>query len=383
MKLVSKLSIVLLSLSFVTLLGTSVRSPLGPGSSDYAALVNQAEDSVRMVAGGGVHALGLPEARSQIEQLGKRPLVPLLSAWSALSVGRLGLLDGSSSIRLPWLILAGLLPLSVFFVLVERFGATTATGAACWLLFSPGFVTGALLAKSSALAVWSGWLVLAAYAVWRRERARRERRERLILCGVLALVCFGLSLGAVWVVPVLLLHALSSDGAQALRSAERGQLPVSTAALLVVAVLPLAVIVWDPLLWHADMPTLIRRVFEEEDAVRSVLPRLAPFVVPGLLAVCGLSALALRGLARRFATGEFRPRRDHAATGLLVALGLLGGGLCWTLGVSSGSEFALELIRPFLACLVALGAAALASRFAARRARWAELALVALALLVR
>jgi len=293
------------------------------------------------------------------------------------------LLDGSSSIRLPWLMLAALLPLSVFLLLVERFGAKTAAYAACWLLFSPGFVTGALTAKSSALAVWSGWLVFAAYAAWRRERVGRARRDRLLLCGALALACFGISLGAAWVVPVLLLHSLISGDAQALRSAERGQLPVSTAALLVVALLPVAIVVWDPLLWHADVPTLIRRVFEEEDAVRVEVPRLAPFVVPGLLAVCGLGALALSGLARRFATGEFRPQRDRGTTGLLLVLGLLGGALCWTLGASSGREFASELLRPCLGWLVGLGAGALASRFAARRARLAELALVVLALLVR
>jgi hypothetical protein len=383
MTAVTKLALALLGISLVTLLVASARTPLGPANSDYAALVNQAEDLVRTIAHDGLGALGQSEVRNHVEQLTKRPLTPLLSAWSALSLGRVGLLAASSSIRLPWLILAGLMPLSVFLVLRDRYGARTALGAACWLLLSPGFIDSALAVRPDALGVWSGWLLLAVYAWSERERTLHARRELLAVCGALGLIAFGLSLQALWVLPLILVHALSVRSAQGLRASGRGQVLIPATALLLLAVLPVAIVACDPLLWHADAPTLIRRVFDEEDPASSVTSRFAPFFVPGLLSLCGLVALALHGLSRRFATGRYRPARDRSGIGLLLGLGLLCAALCAWFGASSGRQFAVELLRPFLACLVGIGAAALSSRFAARHAQFAEAGLLVVALLVR
>jgi hypothetical protein len=379
----TKLALALLGVSLVTLLVVSARTPLGPANSDYAALVNQAEDLVRTVARDGLGAFGRSEVRNHVEQLTKRPLTPLLSAWSALSLGRVGLLAASSSVRLPWLILAGLMPLSVFLVLRDRYGVRAALGAACWLLLSPGFIDSALAVRLDALGVWSGWLPLAAYAWSERERTLHARRELLAACGVLGLIAFGLSLEALWVLPLILVHALSVRGAQNLRASERGQVLIPATALLLIAVLPVAMVACDPMLWHADAPTIIRRVFDEEDPASSVTSRFAPFFVPALLSLCGLVALALHGLARRFATGQYRPARDRSGIGLLLGLGLLCAALCAWFGASSGRQFAVELLRPFLACLVGIGAATLSSRFATRHAQFAEAGLLVLALLVR
>jgi hypothetical protein len=383
MRVVAKLALALLGASLVTLFVASARTPLGAAHSDYAALVNQAEDLVRTIAHDGFGALGQTEVKSQVEQLTKRPLTPLLSAWSALSLGRVGLLDSPSSVRLPWVILAGLMPLSVFLVLYDRCGTRTALGAGCWLLLSPGFVDSALAVRPDALGVWSGWSLLTVYAWSERERTLHARRALLVACGALGLLAFGLSLDVLWVLPLILVHALSVRGAQELRAAERGQVLIPATALLLIAVLPVAIVACDPLLWHADAPTIIRRVFDEEDPVSSVTSRLAPLFVPGLLSLCGLVALVLHGLARRFATGQYRPARDRSGIGVLLGLGLLCAALCAWFGASSGREFAVELLRPFLACLVGIGAAALSSRFAARRAHLAEAGLLVLALLVR
>ncbi len=380
------LALIVLSASLLALFVASARTPLGPTSSDYAALVNQAEDSLRSLARGGVGALARPDARSGLEQLTKRPLAPLLSAWSALSLGRVGLVSGSTSVRMPWLILAGLMPVSVFVLLRPRWPASAAFGAAFWLVMSPGFVVNALSVRPSVLAVWSGWLVLVAYACVARERAGRVRCMLLIACAVLAWLAFGLSFGALWVAPLLLLHAWSIGGSVSLRALRRGNVPVPAAALLVIAALPVAVIAFDPLLWHADVPAMIRRVFDEEDPVHGSAPPLTPFVLPCLLALAGLAELSRGALARRFATGEFCPRRDPSALGLLLALGLGLAAFCSGLSPRLSSEFATELLRPILACLVAIGAASLASFAFARHARFvafAEAGFLLLTLLVR
>jgi hypothetical protein len=327
--------------------------------------------------------LGEGEARSALEQLTNRPLAPLLSAWSALSLGRIGLLDGSSSVRLPWLILAGLAPVSVFFALRARAGERLAFAAGAWLLFSPGFVASALSVRPTALAVWSGWLVLVAYTCAHRQRIPRVRCALFAACAVLASAAFGLSFSALWVVLVLVAHGLSARPLAALRASERGYLPIPTATLCVLTALPIAVFTFDPVLWHAEVPALIRRVFDEADPSESIAQRVAPLVMPCLLGLVGLAVLAETALARRFATGEFRPARDPSALGLLLALTLFLALVCLLLGAAPGAEFGVELLRPILACLVALGAAELGARLFSRHARWAELAFLLFSLLVR
>jgi hypothetical protein len=206
----TRLALALLGVSLVTLTVLSGRIPLGPLSSDYAALVNQAEDSIHGFAQNGPHILVQPEGRAALEELTKRPLAPLLSAWSALSVGRVGLLDGSSSVRLPWLILAGAMPVSVFLFLRQRASTVTAFGAGFWLFLSPGFVSSALAVRPNALAVWSGWLVLVASVCTGQARTPRARCALSLLCAALACLAFGLSFRALWIVPLLLIHAWSA-----------------------------------------------------------------------------------------------------------------------------------------------------------------------------
>jgi hypothetical protein len=382
MKVDTKFAFGVFGISLVVLFVASARAPLGAASSDYAALVNQAEDVVHALAQGGPSALAQHEVRSQFEQLTTRPLAPLLSAWSALSLGRIGVLDGSSSVRLPWLILAGCATAAVFFLLRDRWGMRTAAGAALWLLLSPGFVTSALSVQPTALGVWSGWLVLVAYAWVARERATPVRAVLSLACGALAFVAFGLSFCALWVVPVMLALAWVSQGRVALLDSERGHVPVPVAALLAVVVLPLAILGFDPALWHTEAPAIIRRVFSGEEPTLASAPRLAPLALPALLGLCGLGALTWHGLGRRFATGEFRPPRDRSALGALLTLSLGSVAAAWGFGVL-GPAFAVELSRPILACLVAIGAASLAGNVGARHARLAEPALLLLALLVR
>jgi len=378
--------LLVLSASFLVLFVASAREPLGPANSDYAALVHQAEDCVRSVAERGLGALGQPQSPALLEPLTKRPLAPLLGAWAALSVGRLGLLDGSSCVRLPWLVLAGLAPASLYWLMLRRWSVATALGGACWLLGSPGFVASALAVRPSALAVWSGWLVLVAGACVRRERRRREQLALLAVCALSAWLAFGLSYAALWILPVLFLHGWGARCSTALQAVRRGRLPGSTVALVVSAAVPVAVLCFDPLLWRPEVPALIRRLFEEEGPAPAVVPRFGPFWLPALLGVVGLFVLVRFALARRFATGEHRPERDPSALGLLLALALFVAALCGLFGASAGQEFALQLLRMPLAILVTLGAAELAKRAFGRdaHATWlAQAGLLALALIVR
>ena len=378
--------LLVLIVSFLVLFGASAREPLGPANSDYAALVNQAEDAVRSVAQRGLGALRQPESLGLLAPRTKRPLAPLLSAWAALSVGRLGLLDGSSSVRLPWLILASLTPASLYWLMLRRWSVATALGGACWLLGSPGFLASALAVSPSVLAVWSGWLVLALGVGAQGERRRRERLALLAACALTAWLAFGLNYAALWALPVLLVHGWGARGSAAVHAVQRGTLPVSTAALFVILAVPVAVVCFDPVLWQLDVPALIRRLLEEEPPVGAVAPRFGPFGLPALIGLVGLFALARTALARRFATGEHRPTRDPSALGLLLGLVLFVAALSGLFGGSAGQEFSSQLLRMPLAVLVTLGAAELAARAFGRAARargLAQAALLALALIVR
>jgi hypothetical protein len=379
----TKLACALLLLSCIVLFLASARQPLGASSSDYAALVNQAEDTVRVAAARGVRALGQPEARSAIERLGNRPLAPLLSAWSALSFGRLGLLDSSSSVRLPWLILAALLPLSLFLLLRARFRSRTAAIASLWLLLSPGFIDGVLSVRASMLAISAGWLVVAGCACAARQRSSRARCWLLIASASCAWIGCGLSFAVTWVIPVLLFYTWLANRERSQQLLARGYLPLPIAPFAVLVALPVAVYSFDPLLWHSAAPALIRRVFEEDDGVSAGAAGLAWLVLPMLVGCVGTLALARAALARRFATGEFRPPRDPSALGGLLASGLICCAVYGLAGTASSREFCLALSRPLLACLVAIGAAFVAERLSARYAHFVEPVLVVLTLLVR
>jgi hypothetical protein len=379
----TKLALALLLFSFIVLFAASAREPLGAGNSDYAALVNQAEEAVRVAAARGVRALAGPESRGAIEQLGNRPLAPLLSAWSALSFGRLGILDGSSCLRLPWLILAALLPLSLFLLLRARFRTRTAAVASLWLLLSPGFIDAALSVRASMLAIAAGWLVVAASACALRQRSPSARCWLLLASAACAWIGCGLSFAVTWIIPVLLLHAWIANRERAERLLEHGYWPLPNVVLVALVALPIAVYSFDPLLWHGDVPALIRRVFEEDDSARAFATGIGSLILPGLFGLVGILAMAHAALARRFATGEFRPSRDASALGGLLTAGLICCAICGIWDSASSRELGLALLRPLLACLVAVGAAFVAERLSARHARFVEPLLVALTLLVR
>ncbi len=365
--------------SLLVLLVLSARSPLGPASSDYAALVNQAEQAVRGVARDGLGFFASAEGSHAVEQLTKRPLAPLLSAWVALSFGRVGLLDGSTCVRLPWLLLAALAAAGTFLMLRRRLPRSSAALGAIWLLASPGFAASALSVAPGALAAWAGWLVLGAAGSAASARTERERCAWSCASGGIALLGFGLSFATVWVVPLLLAHGWLARGRASLTASEHGALPVPPSALCVAIALPLGVVLFDPLLWHSPVPAVIRRVFEETDARSALGTGLGALALSLLLALSGAVALAHAALARRFATGEFRPKRDPSALGLEL---LLASVLC-ALAVPLDGDFAAQLLRPILACLVGFGAASVARRWFVRHAALAEAALLLASLLVR
>lgn len=374
-----KLALAIFAGSLFALLVLSAHSPLGPANSDYAALVNQAENAVRGVASDGFAFFASASGKHAIEQLSKRPLVPLLSAWSALSLGRIGVLDGSTSVRLPWLVLAAIAPACIFLQLRARLATRSAIAGAAWLVASPGFVASALAVSPAALPAWSGWAVLTAAS--RAANARRVGARCAWVCaaGGFALVACGLSFAVLWLVPLVVAHTWLARGGATLQASERGSLPISAAAAAVLCALPLGVLLFDPLLWHVTVPSMIFRLFEEEDAVNAGAVSFGSLVLPAVLALAGAVALAHAALARLFATGEFRPRRDCSQLGLTLLL----AGLTCALLSSADLPLSNQLLRPILACLVGLGAVAIARRWFSRYAIAAELALLASSLLVR
>lgn len=92
----------------------------GPAQDELGTLaaIERSGDLIKRVASGGLSVLLLPEHRATLDS----GLLVLAGAWSKLSLGRLGVLDPLTAMRLPWLLLGALAPLSVHLMLTPSRG---------------------------------------------------------------------------------------------------------------------------------------------------------------------------------------------------------------------------------------------------------------------
>lgn len=347
------------------LLVASAELPPAEVERERMALVERSTRVVLAVAADGLGALG--SARTELAPAGgafTSTTLGLLGAWSQLSIGRVGLLDATTAGRLPWLCLAALLPWSVGEIVRLGRGQRTGLFAAGSIALLPGYLLSAA-STHPVITVVSLWAVPLAVLALARGSGRRGRWCGAVGAGALVAIGAGLQLAALAGLFIVTLTLWFERPGAVARGWRRGQVPLPLAAGVGLSLTPIAVVALRPELWGADVIGAGRRllddgglerasdwarVAEQAPGVRWLFA--ATWVLIALLAVIGAGALTARGLARRFASGRFRPSRDRAALGALVSAGALVS-ISASL-VADGASAGLWLL-PFAAIAAAIG----------------------------
>jgi len=368
----------------------SVSGLTGPSFDEIGrvATVERMGQVVTSVAARGLGALTEPQARAGFGEIDGCVSAPLIAAWSKLSIGRVGLLDPLTSLRLPWLLLAALGPACVFLIVAPNRGISVGLVAALLLLGMPRFVHGSGLG-SETLAIaglWLGVLVCYVRSLGRARPAPSAAPPRRMCWasagGLLFALAVALSFAALWLLPILLAHFVAARFAAARRLFRRGRLAVPALVGFAACFLPVVVFLLNPPLWGTTAAQAARWLLAPlAPSVAATLygarpvSGLAPpsvgyaldwlvYTLPSALllaAFAGLVAIVHRALARRFASGRLRPARDRQALGALSVIGLavvyFGPALLPPPLVRFPPR--VELGLPFVAVLGALGLEAL------------------------
>jgi hypothetical protein len=380
----------------------------GPSFEELGLLtsIERAGDTVRRIAQGGFGALSAPATRVEV---GHPALLVLTAAWSELSLGRLGVLDPLNAARLPWLLLGATTPAALYVALRPSRGVAIALSAAFALSVMPRWLHAVVMQRDGAVVAAIWWFVLAMYLrslgnpLPGTERGAPPRRW---LFALLAALGFGLglslSLGSAWLLAPLLVHYLLTRAKLSWRMIRRGRWPLPASVGVALALAPGLVFATTPALWGSSPADVARFLFaplapsvtptEYAGLAVSSAPVPAGFAASFLLdtlpltlalaALAGALFLLHQALARRFASGRLRPRRDRHAVGLLALLVLTGTVFGPALAPQVLTTFPprVELALPAFALLAALGAHALVTRLASVRARAVAAAVLAVGL---
>jgi hypothetical protein len=250
----------------------------GPSFAEVArqSYIEQAELVVLAVAEQGPGALSSSSARKTYQGFGETPGLPLLlSGWSKLSVGRVGLLDPLTAIRLPWLALCALVPVLLFAMGRASGAPFTGVLAAALISIVPSFLHASVVGAEGAV-VAAGWL-LVAYPYVRSLLARSARARCFWSLSGAAALGLGMAFSpmTVYILPILLVHAALREPRAtlaALRSGRGAFIPVPLLFLALLLATPLVLFLSSPALWVASSPT---------DIVRVALAPLGAEVTPG------------------------------------------------------------------------------------------------------
>ena len=332
----------LFALSAIVLIGYSART--GPAFDELSRVeaVEHACDVVRAVAQHGFGELGRSGAfapRSSTEA--RSSIAVLLGAWSELSAGRVGLLDPLTSARLPWLLFAALGPALLYALVSPSRGPLAGAVAGLLLLSMPGFGHAAAV-TSEAVTRSTAWVLVLALS----QRAMLSRGRAVLAWSAAAAVALGagsaLTFGALWALPLAVLHFWLCRRHQFFRLLRCGRVALPAFVPLALVVVPAVVFALTPALWTMNVVSLVRwalaplapsvepalfagRLVTELPVPLGFASTWLVFTLPAATLACvlvGLGVLGHRALARRFARGRLRPRRDRTALGGLVALGL-------------------------------------------------------------
>lgn len=368
----------------------SVSKLTGPAVHELRVLaaIDAAVELVKGVSGRGPSELLRPDQRASLES----GVLVIGGAWSKASLGRIGVLDPLTAMRLPWLLLGALVPLSLYLIVRPSRGRAGGLMAAALCGVMPRFSHAVVVLDEGAVVASMACVVIAAHvrAMGPARSGAPGARWSLAWAAVGAVALgFGasLSLGVLWVVPLIVAHFVWARRRIARRWVARGRVPIPALLILALPIAPLILLALSPALWKAS-PALVARVFLAPLEPTVVPSEIAGRVVTGLpvpghlgwawlvhtvpLAVLlalfvGLSAIFHEHLARRFASGSLRPARDRHALGALALIGIAG----WLLGVALMPDVLTTFpprvvtLLPLVAIASALGLMKLASFVAA------------------
>jgi hypothetical protein len=382
------LGILVLVLGFVlTLAASRVTGPTFDEERRFSA-VRRATELVRAVGDFGPSALGSSSAEAiydEIQPFG--PLPTVISGWFGEVLARAHLLDRIIAARLGWLLLTGAVPGAMYFIALRSWGPRVAALGACALFGMPRWVHAAASAREPAV-VASIWTILLALYVQSLSPSLAERRRgspvRFRCATMVFAVAFGVgvstTLATLWVLPLIVVHALIARP-QGLRAGLRkGMLPLPIGVLLVVLVAPLAMVAVTPALWRANAGRVAEWFLSPlTPTIEPLLYRGGPVVsprdVPGGYALRWLVAttpalmlvLALLGagvIAADFSVRRRLGRRDDMALGGLLVLVVFAVvfGPAVTPVVLTRFPPRVEAALPF----IAIAAAITVDRFASR-----------------
>ena len=208
----------------------------------------------------------------------------LFSGWLGEVLARVGIVDRLVGARFGWLLLAGLGPGALFFIVRRSQGTRVAALSAALLLAVPRWVHGAAAAREPAV-VASLWLVLLAFylegvarSLPRRKTAIEQEAPPPRARGWLA-AAFGASLGvavaadfaSLWVLLLIVVHFCGVRGRRPFGELRRGRIPLPSMFLPALGVAPVFFLQCAPPVWRGGA-----------DAVDWVLSGLTPTVEPVL-----------------------------------------------------------------------------------------------------
>jgi hypothetical protein len=217
----------------------------------------------------------------------------LLSGWLGEVSSRAGIVDRLVGARLGWLLLSGLAPGALFFIVRRSQGPRVAALSAALLLAVPRWIHGAAAAREPVV-VTTLWLVLLALyleSVARSAPGQKSEtpgapppRRRPATAGCITkrawrLAAFGTFLGfavavdfaSSWVLLLIVVHFCGLRGRRAFAELRRGRVPLPAVFLPALGVAPIFFLLCAPPVWKGG-----------SDAIEWVLSGFAPIVEPVL-----------------------------------------------------------------------------------------------------
>jgi hypothetical protein len=362
----------------LTLAASRVTGPTFDEERRIAA-VRRATELIRAVAEFGPMALGSSSGQAVYEDIAPFGPVPsIISGWPGEVLANANLLDRLVAARLGWLLFTGLAPAAVFFLCVRSRGPRVAALAACILLSIPRWIHAAAVAREPAVvaSIWLMALSLYVQAMPPPLVARRggeKSRYRLAAIGLAVVVGLGLStsLATLWVLPLIIGHAIFVHWRSLRRLVRQGLLPVPVGVLLVILIAPVTMVAATPSLWrgggaHAAQwlltplsPTIEPLLYHggpvvsARDVPGGYALRWLIATTPALVLVLGLAGAVL--LAVAFWKNQ-RQRRDPYALGALLALAVAAIviGPAITPAVLTRFPPRIEAALPFIAVAAAI-----------------------------
>ena len=212
---------------------------LGPSLGELTRLAHadRAAALVERAAAHGAAALIDETALAAYQGFASSPPALLFGAWMKLSLGRLGLLDLLTAQRAAWILLAAAGPWALYRLLRQPLGIGVALCAAALWLFTPRWLGAAVSGEPGAI-LGALWMLVTLIYLHARSAGKSfpgatQRRAQRTLPALGAACAFGVavnvSLGALWLLPLLLLHEAVAHWRPWRRMLRRGLLPVPTA----------------------------------------------------------------------------------------------------------------------------------------------------------